>query len=73
VIAGGHCVYLNGGATFVPRLAAFDLSTADVDLTLVPKPNKQVWSLATDGTTLAVGGVFTNVSRGTYRRVAIFR
>jgi len=73
VIAGGHWVYLNGGTTFVPRLAAFDPSTGDVDLTWVPKPNKQVWSLATDGTTLVVGGVFTRVSRGTYRRVAIFR
>lgn len=73
VIAGGHWVYLNDGSTFVPRLAALDPSDGTVDLSWVPKPNKQVWSFATDGTSLAVGGVFTTVSRGTYRRVAVFR
>jgi hypothetical protein len=44
-----------------------------VDPTWAPKPNKQVWSFATDGTNLAAGGVFTKVSKGTYRRVAVYR
>jgi hypothetical protein len=50
-----------------------DPATGFVDPTWVPKPNKQVWSFATDGTNLAVGGVFTKVSTGTYRRVAVYR
>ena len=73
VIAGGHWIYMNSGATYQPRLAAFDPATGVVDPTWVPKPNKQVWAFATDGTTLAVGGVFTSVSKGTYRRVAVYR
>jgi len=73
VIAGGHWIYLNDGLTYMPRLAALDPATGAVDLTWTPKPNKQIWSFGTDGTTLCVGGVFTKISRGTYRRVAVFR
>ena len=54
-------------------MVALDPATGFVDPTWVPKPNKQVWSFATDGTNLAVGGVFTSVSKGTYRRVAVYR
>ncbi len=56
VIAGGHWIYMNSGATYQPRLAAFDPATGVVDPTWIPKPNRQVWAFATDGTTLAVGG-----------------
>ena len=73
VIAGGHWIYLNDGATYLPRLAAMDPATGLVDLTWMPKPNKQIWSFATDGTNLVVGGVFTTISRATYRRVAVYR
>lgn len=73
VIAGGHWIYLNDGATYQPRMVALDPATGFVDSTWVPKPNKQVWSFATAGTNLAVGGVFTTVSKGTYRRVAVYR
>jgi len=73
VIAGGHWIYLNDGLTYLPRMVALDPATGFVDPTWVPKPNKQVWSFATDGTTLAVGGVFTKVSKGTYRRLAVYR
>ena len=73
VIAGGHWIYLNDGATYLPKMVALDPATGFVDPTWVPKPNKQVWSFATDGTNLAVGGVFTKVSTGTYRRVAVYR
>lgn len=73
VIAGGHWIYLNDGATYQPRMVALDPATGFVDPTWVPKPNKQVWSFATAGTNLAVGGVFTTVSKGTYRRVAVYR
>ena len=34
VIAGGHWIYLNDGATYLPRLAAFDPATGLVDLDL---------------------------------------
>jgi hypothetical protein len=27
VIAGGHWIYMNSGATYLPRLAAFDPAT----------------------------------------------
>ncbi len=73
VIAGGHWIYMNSGATYVPRLAAFDPATGAIDLSWTPKPSKQVWSFATDGTNLAVGGVFTRISKGSYRRVAVYR
>jgi hypothetical protein len=73
VVAGGHWIYLNEGATYFPRLAAFDPATGAVDPTWTPRPNKQVWAFATDGTTLAIGGVFTNISKGAYRRVAVYR
>lgn len=73
VIAGGHWLYLNDGATYLPRLAAMDPATGLVDLSWAPKPNKQIWSFATDGTTLAVGGVFTRISQGSYRRLAVYR
>jgi len=75
VIAGGHWIYMNSGATYLPRLAAFDPATGTVDMTWQPKPNKQIWSLATDeaGTTLGVGGVFTTISKTTERRLAVFQ
>ena len=73
VIAGGHWIYMTGGTVYLPRLAAFDAATGAPDTTWAPIPNKQVWAFATDGTTLAVGGVFTSVSKGTYRRVALYR
>jgi hypothetical protein len=73
VIAGGHWVYLNDGTTFLPRLAAFDPATGIVDPTWTPRPNKQVWALSTDGTNLTIGGVFTRISRGTSRRIAVYR
>jgi len=73
VIAGGHWIYMNDGATYLPRLAAFDPATGTVDLTWMPKPNRQVWSFATDGTNLTVGGVFTTISRASCRRVAVYR
>ena len=72
VIAGGHWIELNGGTT-LSRLAAFDPDTGALDTSWAPTPNKQVWSLATDGTNLVVGGVFTRISKGSYRRVAVFR
>jgi hypothetical protein len=73
VIAGGHWIYLDDGATYLPRLAAFDPTTGTPDTTWRPRLNKQVWAFASDGPTLAVGGVFTSVSGSTYRRLAIFR
>jgi len=72
VIAGGHWVNLNGGTT-LSRLAAFDPDTGALDTSWAPTPNKQVWALTTDGTNLAVGGIFTRISKGTYRRVAVYR
>ena len=40
-----------------------------------PKPNRQIWSFATDvtGTTLAMGGVFTSVSKTSAKRLAVFQ
>ncbi|HEY7399377.1 MAG TPA: hypothetical protein VH989_00610 [Actinomycetota bacterium] len=73
VIAGGHFITLKDQTFTIPRLAALDPSNGAPDPTWVPKPNKQIWAFATDGTNLAVGGIFTNVSNGTYRRVALFR
>jgi hypothetical protein len=74
VIAGGHWIYMTDGTIFLPRMAAFDPATGTPDTSWKPKPNKQVWSLATDGgSTLAVGGVFTRVSGGAYRRVAVYK
>jgi hypothetical protein len=73
VIAGGHWIYLNDGLTYLPRLAALDPATGVVDLSWTPKPNKQIWSFGTDETTLAIGGVFTKISRGTHRRIAVYR
>jgi hypothetical protein len=73
VIAGGHWIYMTNGTVYLPRLAAFDAATGAPDTTWVPKPNKQIWAFATDGNTLAIGGVFTGVSNGTYRRVALYR
>jgi trimeric autotransporter adhesin len=73
VIAGGHWVYMSDGAIKLPRLAAFDPDTGTPDTSWKPRPDKQVWSLATDGgATLAVGGVFTHMSSSTYRRLAVF-
>jgi hypothetical protein len=72
VIAGGHWIQLNGGTT-LSRLAAFDPGTGALDTSWAPNPNKQVWSLGTDGTNLVVGGIFTHISNGSYRRVAVFR
>jgi hypothetical protein len=62
-----------GGTVHLPRLAAFNPANGTPDTSWAPTPNRQVWAFATDGTTLAVGGVFTNISKGTYRRVALFR
>ncbi|MDP9184148.1 MAG: hypothetical protein M3O29_00585, partial [Actinomycetota bacterium] len=74
VIAGGHWIYLDDGATYLPRLAAFDPATGAADTAWRPRLNKQVWAFATDGgPTLAVGGVFTAVGGSTYRRVAVYR
>jgi hypothetical protein len=74
VIAGGHWIYMTDGTVYLPRMAAFDPATGTPDTTWKPKPNKQVWAFATDGgSTLAVGGVFTTVSRQAHRRVAVFR
>jgi beta-propeller uncharacterized protein DUF5122 len=74
VIAGGHWIYMTDGTIKLPRMAAFDPATGAPDLSWKPRPNKQPWAFATDGaTTLAVGGVFTKVSGGTYRRVAVFK
>ena len=44
-------------------------------MTWQPKPNKQIWSFATDatGTTLAMGGVFTSAGHTTARRLAVFQ
>lgn len=72
VIAGGHWVNLQNGSVTAPRLAALSPASGAVDMSWVPKPNKQVWSLGTDGTTLVVGGVFTSVSKSTYRRLALY-
>jgi hypothetical protein len=75
VIAGGHWIYMNSGATYLPRLAAFDPATGAVDLTWQPKPNKQIWSFATDATdtTLTMGGVFTSAGKTPAKRLAIFQ
>jgi trimeric autotransporter adhesin len=74
VIAGGHWIYLDDGATYLPRLAAFDPATGLPDTAWRPRLNKQVWAFATDGvSTLAVGGVFTSVGGSAYRRVAVYR
>jgi hypothetical protein len=72
VIAGGHWVYLDGGK-YLPRLAAFDPSNGAPDMSWTPRLNKQVWSFASEGSTMAVGGVFTSVAGSTYRRVAVFK
>ena len=74
VIAGGHWIYMTEGTVYLPRLAAFDPATGAPDMSWKPKPNKQPWSFATDGgSTLSVGGVFTTISRATYRRLAVFQ
>jgi hypothetical protein len=76
VIAGGHWIYINSGLTYLPRLAAFDPLTGAADLTWQPRPNKQIWSFATDATattTLAMGGVFTTAGKTTARRLAVFQ
>jgi hypothetical protein len=75
VIAGGHWIYINSGL-YLPRLAAFDPLTGAADLTWQPRPNKQIWSFATDATattTLAMGGVFTTAGKTTARRLAVFQ
>ena len=73
VIAGGHWVYMTDGTVFLPRLAAFDPATGQPDLSWQPKPNKQIWSFATDSTTLSVGGVFTRISAQAHPRLAYFQ
>jgi hypothetical protein len=75
VIAGGHWIYMTDGTIFLPRLAAFDPATGTPDLTWQPRPNKQIWSFATDatGTILAMGGVFTTAGKTTARRLAVFQ
>jgi hypothetical protein len=75
VIAGGHWISMTDGTIYLPRLAAFDPATGTPDLTWQPKPNKQIWSFATDatGTTLAMGGVFTTAGKTTARRLAVFQ
>ncbi len=75
VVAGGHFIYINSGATYLPRLAAFDPATGSADLTWQPKPNKQIWSFATDAAdkTLAIGGVFTSMSKTPAKRLAVFQ
>jgi trimeric autotransporter adhesin len=72
VIAGGHWVNMLDGSIAPSRLAALNPSNGAVDMSWIPKPNKQVWALGTDGTTLVVGGVFTSVSKSTYRRLALY-
>lgn len=75
VIIGGHWIYMDPGQPNpinLPRLAALNPDNGRPDMTWAPKPNKQVWALGTDGTTLVVGGVFTSVSKSTYRRLALF-
>ena len=62
MIPGGYAIYMNGGATYPPRLAATDPATGSVDTTWQPKTNKQVWSFATTSTlvtglAIALGGV----------------
>jgi hypothetical protein len=73
VIAGGHWINMNSGATYLPRLVAFDPTTGVQDMT--GSPSKQPWSFATDaaGTTIAVGGVFTTVSKTSEKRFAVFQ
>jgi trimeric autotransporter adhesin len=72
VIVGGHWDYMQNGTTYLPKLAAFSPSNGAPDTSWVPHPNKQVWSLSTDGTNLGIGGIFNTVHGGVYRRVAIF-
>jgi hypothetical protein len=74
VIAGGHWIYLDSGATFLSRFAAFDPATGAADTAWRPKLNKRVWAFATDGaSTLTLGGVFTPAGGSAYRRVAAYR
>jgi trimeric autotransporter adhesin len=73
VIAGGHWVYMTDGTIKLPKLAAFDPETGTPDTSWKPRPNKQPWSFASDGSTLAIGGVFTKISGATYRRVAVYK
>jgi hypothetical protein len=72
VIVGGHWDYSQGGGTYVPKLVALNPSNGSIDTSWVPHPNKQVWSLSSDGTNLGIGGIFNTVHGGVYRRVAIF-
>jgi len=75
VIIGGHWIYMDPGTPNpinLPRLAALNPDTGRPDMSWSPKPNKQVWALGADGTTLVVGGVFTSVSKSTYRRLALY-
>ena len=71
VIAGGHWVYV-ASTIKIPRLAAFNATTGAPDTNWKPSPNKQVWSLTAEGSTMGVGGVFTTVKGSTHRRVAVF-
>jgi hypothetical protein len=66
---------MNSGATYLPRLAAFDPATGTPDMTRQPKPTKQIWSFATDvtGTTLTMGGVFDSVGKTSAKRLAVFQ
>jgi len=66
---------MDSGLTNRPKLAAFDPATGVPDMTWQPKPNKQIWSFATEvtGTTLAMGGVFTSVGKTAAKRLAVFQ
>jgi hypothetical protein len=70
VIAGGHWLTIAG--TSLARLGAFDPSNGRLDTGWRPRPNRQVWALAVEGSRLGVGGAFTAIAGVTRRRVAVF-
>jgi hypothetical protein len=56
------------GGTFTRNnIVAFNASTGVISTTFAPNVNGEVWALASDGTSLWIGGTFTSVN-GTARR-----
>jgi hypothetical protein len=77
----GSRVYMGGSFSFTwngqtyNNLAAFDMPSSYLGIPTVaagfrPQPNGQVWSLATDGARLYVGGDFTTIAGSSRTRLA---
>jgi hypothetical protein len=59
------------GGTFARgNIVAFDASTGVISTSFAPSVNGEVWALASDGTSLWIGGTFTSVNGVARRAVA---